>query len=131
MNRVDARKIPQRQSEIRCFCVGRNEIRRIPEFLAYHKALGVNRFFYTDNDSDDESVDLLLGDEAVHAWSTAQAYQESHFGLDWQQALLKQFGVGHWCLLLDLDEFFCFSYCDQGRTLKDFVSLLILRITSR
>jgi hypothetical protein len=121
---VDTRKIPDRQSEIRCFCVGRNEAKRIPEFLEYHKALGVNRFFYIDNDSDDESVDLLLGDEAVHVWSTAQAYRESHFGVDWQHALLKQFGVGHWCLLLDLDEFFYFPYCDKGSTFQDFVRFL-------
>ena len=124
MKRVDDRKVPDRPSEIRCFCVGRNEAKRIPEFLKYHKQLGVNRFFYIDNNSGDESVDLLLRDESVHIWSTDQAYQESRFGVDWQHALLKQFGVGHWCLLLDIDEFFYFPYCDQGRAFDDFLGVL-------
>lgn len=126
MNRVDNRKIPDRQSEIRCFCVGRNEATRIPQFLKHHKNIGVNRFFYIDNHSDDESIDLLLRDESVHIWSTNQAYQESRFGVDWQHALLKQFGAGHWCLLLDIDEFFYFPYCDRGRTFRDFRNFLDL-----
>ena len=124
MKRVDSRTISPRPSEIRCFCLGRNEARRIPEFLAYHKALGVDRFFYIDNDSEDESVDRLLAHDAVHVWRTTQPYQESRFGVDWQHALLKQFGVGHWCLLLDLDEFFYYPYCDQGRSFEDFIGSL-------
>ena len=124
MERLDDRTIPDRVEEIRCFFCGRNEALRLPEFLEYHRRLGVERFFFVDNGSTDESVEIALADESVHVWRTEQPYQESRFGVDWQEALLERFGVGHWCLLLDLDEFFYFPFCDQGRNFKDFLATL-------
>ena len=124
MERLDDKPIPNGSDEIRCFCVGRNEAVKIPQFLEHHRGLGVDRFFYVDNGSYDESLDLLLAEDAVHIWSTGQPYQESRFGVDWQDALLRQFGVGHWCLLLDIDELFYFPYCDRGRTFGDFLNSL-------
>jgi len=122
MKRLDNKAVPERGTEIRCFCCGRNEAGRIPEFLAYHRRLGVDRFFFVDNGSTDESVEVALAEESVHVWRTEQPYQESRFGVDWQEALLQRFGVGHWCLLLDLDEFFYFPFCDQGRNFEDFLA---------
>lgn len=123
MKRLDERAIPDRITEIRCFFCGRNEARRIPEFLSYHRHLGVDRFFYIDNGSIDDSVEVALADESVHIWRTQQIYQECRFGVDWQESLLERFGIGHWCLLLDLDEFFYFPFCDQGRSFQNFLSL--------
>ena len=108
MKRLDIRAIPDNLSEIRCFFCGRNEAKRLPEFLSYHRRLGVSRFFFIDNGSTDESVELALAEDSVHVWTTNQLYQESCFGVDWQEALLYEFGVGYWCLLIDLDEFFYF-----------------------
>ena len=124
MERLDNLAISDRAEEIRCFFVGRNEAPRLPEFLDYHRRLGVDRFFFVDNGSTDESVEIALGEEDVHVWSTEQPYQDSRFGVDWQEALLERFGVGHWCLLLDLDEFFYYPFCDQGRRFDDFVASL-------
>ena len=124
MKQLDNKPVPERGTEIRCFCCGRNEAGRIPEFLDYHRRLGVDRFFFVDNGSTDESVEVALADESVHVWRTEQPYQESRFGVDWQEALLQRFGVGHWCLLLDLDEFFYFPFCDQGRSFEDFLATL-------
>ncbi|MCP4496617.1 MAG: glycosyltransferase family 2 protein [Phycisphaeraceae bacterium] len=124
MERLDNLVIPDRTEEIRCFFCGRNEALRLPEFLEYHRRLGVERFFFVDNGSTDESVDIALAEEAVHVWRTEQPYQDSRFGVDWQEALLERFGVGHWCLLLDLDEFFYYPFCDQGRRFHDFVGAL-------
>ena len=124
MKRLDDRTIPERGTEIRCFCCGRNESGRIPEFLEYHRRLGVDRFFFVDNGSTDDSVEVALAEESVHVWRTEQPYQESRFGVDWQEALLHQFGVGQWCLLLDLDEFFYFPFCDQGRSFEEYLATL-------
>ena len=122
MKRLDKKIIPDRTSEIRCFFCGRNESRRIPEFLSYHKRIGVDRFFFIDNGSTDNSVEIALADESVHVWMTEQIYKESRFGVDWQEALLERYGVGYWCLLLDLDEFFYYPFCDQGRSFQEFLS---------
>lgn len=125
LKRVDKHRIPAKSDdEIRCFLVGRNIGARLPFFLKYHRNMGVERFFYVDNDSSDNAVDFLLQQSDVHIWKTHQAFQESRFGTDWQEALLKKYGQGHWCLLLDIDEFFFFPYCDQGVTLQRFTAWL-------
>ena len=62
MERLDNLAIPDRAEEIRCFFVGRNEAPRLPEFLEYHRRLGVDRFFFVDNGSIDESVEIALAE---------------------------------------------------------------------
>lgn len=124
MKRLDDRTIPDRDTEIRCFCCGRNEADRIPEFLDYHRRIGVDRFFFVDNGSTDDSVEIAIAEDRVHVWSTEQPFEQSRFGVDWQEELLKRHGVGRWCLLLDMDEFFYFPFCDQGRSFKDFCATL-------
>lgn len=124
MDRVDRKPIPARGDEVRCFSVGRNEAVRIPRFLEYHRTLGVDRFFYVDNDSNDESLDLLLAEDSVHVWTTRRLYRDARFGVDWQEELLRQFGVGHWSLMLDIDELFYFPYCDKGRSFTAFLQSL-------
>ena len=89
MERLDNLTIPDRAEEIRCFFCGRNEALRLPEFLEYHRRLGVDRFFFVDNGSTDDSVEVALAEESVHVWRTEQPYQESRFGVDWQEALRR------------------------------------------
>tara|TARA_B100000959_G_scaffold193190_1_gene202005 strand:+ start:462 stop:2246 length:1785 start_codon:yes stop_codon:yes gene_type:complete len=124
LEKIDKKEIPNNRSEVRCFCVGRNEGKRLPFFIKYHKELGVDRFFYVDNNSSDDSIEFLLGQDDVHVWKTDQSYQESRYGYDWQEALLKKYGVEQWCLLLDADEFFFFPYSDKGVPIQDFVTYL-------
>ena len=67
MERLDNLAIPDRADEIRCFFCGRNEARRLPEFLEYHRRLGVERFFFVDNGSTDESVEIAGDNWAIEA----------------------------------------------------------------
>ena len=60
--------------DVLCFTVLRNEIDRLPHFLAHYRALGVNHFFVVVNLSDDGSFEYLLGQEDVSIWRTGKSY---------------------------------------------------------
>jgi len=103
--------------DILLFCTLRNERIRLPYFLEYYRNLGINQFLMVENNSDDGSREYLEGQPDVSLWTTDQSYKRSKFGVDWLNALQSRYGVGHWTLVVDVDEFFVYPFCDS-RPLK-------------
>ncbi len=106
----DLRRIDQRDSaiaadEILCCVTLRNENQRLPYFLEYYRTLGVDRFLMVDNDSTDGGREFLLQQEDVLLWHSCLPFTEANFGSSWFELLLRRYGVGHWCLTVDTDEF--------------------------
>ncbi len=112
LHRIDDKPIIPNKEEIRLFSCVRNELCRLPFFIDYHLKKGVDRFFFVDNDSTDESVNFLLSQPNVHVYSCKESYAASRCGIDWINELLRNFGTGHWILALDADELFLFPYCE-------------------
>lgn len=94
-----------RRADIAVVAVMRNEIVMLPNFLDHYRSLGVTSFLIADNLSDDGSREFLLAQDDVAVYSVDSEYRESHFGVDWQQALLGNHCVGKWVLVVDADEF--------------------------
>ncbi len=93
----------------------RNEALRLPDFLAHHRKLGVARFFLIDNGSTDGTVDYLRQQPDVCLFHTSDSYASSRCGVDWLNAVLGDYAVGHWTLILDADELFVFpGFEDTG-----------------
>ena len=105
------------------FAVLRNERIRIPYFLKYYRKLGVDQFFLVDNGSDDGSREYLTDQPDVSLWTTPNSYHSSRYGTDWLNGLLRRHAHGHWALVVDLDEFFVFPFCDTRpiRALTDWL----------
>ncbi len=112
LTRLDARPIPDDPDEIRGFLVVRNESLRLPANIRHHRALGVNRFFVVDNGSSDGSLEFLLAQPDTHVFTATGSYSGSQFGMDWCNALLEAYGVGHWTLTIDADELFVYDRCE-------------------
>ena len=94
------------------FVTQRNERIRLPYFLRYYRNMGVAHFLFVDNDSDDGSREYLAEQADCSVWTTKHSYKSSQFGVDWINWLLRKYGVGHWTLTLDPDEFFVYPFCD-------------------
>ena len=90
--------------EIRAFAKCRNERLRLPAFLDHYRRLGIDRFFIVDNDSTDGSAEYLSGHPDIHVFRTTGRFREAGGGTDWLNAILKEFGVGSWCVTVDIDE---------------------------
>jgi hypothetical protein len=85
--------------------------------------MGVNHFLFVDNESDDDSLEYLRDQPDVSVWRANGSYKRSRFGMDWQNWLLRKYAHGHWCVVVDPDEFFVYPFCDTRplRALTDWL----------
>jgi glycosyltransferase involved in cell wall biosynthesis/Tfp pilus assembly protein PilF len=104
LRRADARDIAIAPDAILCCVTVRNERARLPGFLAHYRRLGVDRFLFVDNGSDDGTADWLLGQPDVHLWRSTLSFTLANFGSAWFELLLRRYGVDRWCLTVDADE---------------------------
>ena len=102
-----------RQGEVRLFSKIRNEKLRLPAFLRHYRSLGVDRFFIVDNDSTDGSTEYLLAGPDVHLFGLVPAFEKQGGALT-GSALLREFGVGSWCVTVDVDELLSFPGSEQA-----------------
>jgi Glycosyl transferase family 2 len=93
--RIDDRPIGDDRNEIRAFMTVRDEMLRLRQNLAHHRSIGVRRFFVIDNGSTDGSGEFLQAQPDCHLFLTRNSYADSRYGLEWQQALLDEYGTNH------------------------------------
>ena len=105
------------------FATLRDERARLPYFLQYYRDLGVEQFLFVDNGSEDGSCGYLAAQPDVSVWSTHSSYKSARFGMDWINALLRRYAHGRWALVVDVDEFFLYPFCDTRplRALTDWL----------
>lgn len=112
-----------KSDDILLFSTLRNEMVRLPHFLAYYRKQGVSQFLIVDNDSNDGSREYLSNQPDVSIWTTRHSYKRSRFGVDWLNWLQMRHAHGHWSLVVDPDEFFVYPFCDTRplRALTDWL----------
>lgn len=110
--------------DILLFCTLRNERIRLPWFLKYYRDLGVQHFLFVDNGSADGSAEYLADQPDVSLWHTDASYARAGFGMDWMNHLLHRYGRNHWAVVVDVDEFLVYPFCDTRplRALTDWMS---------
>ena len=114
MRRLDDKPVPTDKNEIRLFTMARNESLRLPYFIDYYMSRGVDRIFLIDNNSTDDTVALALQHDRVHVFQTMESFKNYY---NWTESLLRRYGLGHWCVAVDLDEYFI--YPDSERVAID------------
>ena len=124
LKRLDSRQILHVVGEIRAFVAVRNEKQRLSCFLKHYRDLGVDRFFFADNLSNDGTVDYLLGQSDCHVFSAPGSYfAENVEPPKWTNALANVFGDGYWCVTVDADELLVYPHSSTVK-LKDFCAFL-------
>lgn len=103
--------------QILSFSTLRNELPRLPYFLAHYRALGVGHFLMVVNDSSDGSTEFLADQPDVSLWTTEASYKVARFGVDWLTWLQFRYGHDTWCLSVDADEILIYPHWDS-RDLK-------------
>jgi Glycosyl transferase family 2 len=110
LKRIDDKAVINKTDEIRLFAISRNESLRLPYFFEYYQNLGVDSFFIIDNNSSDDSIEILKQQENTHLYSTADNYKNHWF---WMEHLLETFGKNYWCIVVDIDELFSFPHSEH------------------
>ncbi|MEM8731297.1 MAG: glycosyltransferase family 2 protein [Pseudomonadota bacterium] len=118
-----------RPSDLLVFVTQRNEKIRLPYFLNYYRSMGAAHFIFVDNDSSDGALDYLIEQADVSVWHTTASYKRARFGMDWLNWLLSRHGHGHWCVVVDPDEFLVYPFCDTRplRALTDWLDASSIR----
>lgn len=101
-----------RRGDILAFTTLRNERVRLPYFFEYYRALGIDHFLMVDNGSNDGTREFLVNQPDVSLWTTDKSYKRARFGVDWLNWLQRKYAHGHWSLVVDVDEFFIYPFCD-------------------
>ena len=113
----------------------RNEMYFLPAFLSHYRKLGVQRFVFLDDRSDDGSFEFLVqqsdtvvvgsdrrfGDKVELPSFMSRSIREFRIHFLWRSILFDMFARERWALLVDLDEFI---HLPSGRTFQDIVSKL-------
>ncbi|MFY0693138.1 MAG: glycosyltransferase family 2 protein [Paracoccaceae bacterium] len=117
------------KDDILLFSTIRNERVRLPFFLEYYRNLGVNHFVFVDNDSDDGTGEYLAAQEDVSVFVTEKGYKRARFGVDWLNWLQRKYAHGHWCVVVDVDEFLVYPFHDTRplRALTDWLDASSIR----
>ena len=108
--KIDSNPVPVRPQEIRMFMAVRNESLRLPFVLEYYFAKGVDRTFVIDNGSSDETASIVLSKKNAHLFYTKDTYANQGY---WIDVLLRRYGVGHWCLIIDADEVLIYPHYER------------------
>ena len=106
-----ARRAVEPQRNVCVIATARNEGPYLLDWIAYHRAIGIESFFLYSNDNDDGSDDLLLAlaragaihwtDSKVPTGGFAQAKAYAH-----ALAIRPDVLDYRWALVIDLDEYF-------------------------
>lgn len=101
------------------FAIARNEELRLPYFLEYYRKLGVDHFYIVNNDSKDNTLNILNSQKDVTVVTATSSYRDACFGVNWVKSLLNIFNNNNWCLVVDIDELFCFKG-SENKTIGEF-----------
>jgi glycosyltransferase involved in cell wall biosynthesis len=84
--------------------VVRNEIIRLPAWLAHYRALGTKNFIIVDNGSSDGTADYLHAQADVLLLQTMESFGRAKFGVDWLNEIRAAMPAGNWTVFADADE---------------------------
>ena len=102
----------------------RDEVRRLPRWLAHYRGLGVTRFAIVDHGSKDGTAARLAAEPDVDLYAVDRPFWGKH---GWISALIARMGYGRWYLHVDADERLVFDGAAEdgrpGRGLADLVAL--------
>ena len=105
------REIPK--ESILLFTAVKNERWRLPWFMQYYRSLGVDYFFFVDNESSDGTREYLLNQPDVCLYRSDDNYAQACAGIRWINALIERHGDDCWCLYVDVDEALVFPGCES------------------
>ncbi|WP_342453094.1 glycosyltransferase family 2 protein [Jiella mangrovi] len=111
-------------------CVERNAAKLLPSFLSHYRALGIARFGFVDDGSDDGSLEFLKAQDDVDVFLSSADFRRSAGGLIWRDMLLRHYGRGRWYVSVDSDEYLIYPGF-ENRSLINFIADLEARNLKR
>ncbi|WP_245413931.1 glycosyltransferase family 2 protein [Fulvimarina endophytica] len=110
-----------RSKDLVLISVLKNAERYLPSFLSHYRTLGITRFAFVDDRSDDRTRELLLAAPDVDIYESNVNFDVAGGGLVWRDLLVERYGRDRWYMSLDCDEYLVFPG-SEDRKLTDFIA---------
>ncbi|MCO4796573.1 MAG: glycosyltransferase family 2 protein [Amylibacter sp.] len=104
LERLDDHAIDNGIGNVTLITVVKNDLPRIPWFLNYYRKMGIDRFVFIDNGSQDDSRTYLRAQSDVHLYHAHAPYYQGYAGVKWINQLSDQYASNGWVLYVDVDE---------------------------
>jgi len=88
-------------------CV-KNDLKRIQMLVEHYRKLGIQRFAFLDNYSDDGTFEWLLEQEDIDLYRTSERYQTA-VKEGWINRLVSYYGFDRWFIVTDSDELMVYN----------------------
>ena len=121
LTRHSGQFVPLIASDVPLICVVRNANACVRSFVRYYRGLGVTRFIFLDDDSNDGTRAFLETQFDVDVFTSALTFSEAESGKLWRDGLIELYGRGRWYLSVDADEFLVFPG-SENRTVPAFIA---------
>lgn len=102
-------------------CVVKNDLERVKLLIEYYKNIGINRFCFLDDKSDDGTREFLLNVDNVALFESSSDYSTVVRQI-WINKIINFIGYNNWYVVVDSDEFLELS--DNFRKINDFIDYL-------
>lgn len=93
-----------RPGEVLGMVVVRNEMIRLPSWLAHHRALGISQFAVIDNGSVDGTLEFAKKQGDCHVIQRRESFAEANCGVAWINDLIGNLKNPGWVYFSDADE---------------------------
>ncbi|MEW9838452.1 glycosyltransferase family 2 protein [Mesorhizobium marinum] len=108
-------------SDVVLLCVTKNTACHINSFLDHYRKIGVTRFAFVDDHSNDGTREILLSAADVDTFESNFTFAQCDGGLIWRDILVGLYGRDRWYLSVDSDEYLIYPGCEK-RPIGDFIS---------
>lgn len=112
--------ISLKNDDVMVVCLVKNDLIRIKEFIKHYRKLGVKNFAFIDNCSSDGTFEYLLSEKSVDVFQIEEKYSTLR-RQSWLNRIISFYGLNHWYLILDSDEFLAYNNC-MKKNINDVVN---------
>ena len=103
--------IPSKKNPIVVLCV-KNDLKRIKMLVKHYRKLGVERFAFMDNGSDDGTFEWLLEQPDIDVYRCFEPYQ-TLVKEGWINRIVSHYGFDRWYILTDSDELIVYTGMEE------------------
>lgn len=101
-------------------CLIKNERKRIEDFLAHYRKIGIRHFSFLDNASTDGTRQFLMRQPDTNVYLVTDNYTTIRREA-WLNRIFSYFGYEHWFVCVDSDELLAYPDCESV-TIQEFIA---------
>ncbi|MDR1360710.1 MAG: glycosyltransferase [Rickettsiales bacterium] len=111
LREIKRNKAPHPKTDPILVAACKNEMALLPDFLRHYRKLGIRKFVFIDNASDDGTLEFLKAQPDCDLYQVRDEYNYVKQNT-WRAMILEKYGANRWYLCVDADELLVYQNCE-------------------